>query len=107
MLIIRLQRKGKHKNPVYRVVINEKTKTPQSNILEILGNYNPHTNEFVAKADRVKHWISMGAQTSGTIHNLLVAKGIIKGEKIKVWKAKKKEQPAETAKPAQPASVAA
>lgn len=96
--MIRLQRMGTHKKPTYRLVISEKTKSTKSNVLEILGMYNPHTKEFNSKEDRIKYWISVGAQCSATINNLLIDKGIKKGEKVKSWIAKKKEKPAEEKK---------
>lgn len=36
----------------------------------------------------MKHWMSMGAQISGTVNNLLVTKGIIQGKKINVLSRK-------------------
>lgn len=91
MLIIRLQRIGKHKKPTYRLVINEKNKTPKGNVLEILGFYNPHTKEFNIKNERVRHWISLGAQCSATVNNLFIDKGVIQTKKVKTWKPKKKK----------------
>jgi len=90
MLAIRLSRVGKKKYATFRVVVSEKTKDTVGNYLELLGNYNPHTNEAVLKADRIKHWISKGAQPSGSVHNLLVEHKVIEGEKIKVANIKKK-----------------
>lgn len=90
MLAIRLSRVGKKKFALFRVVVSEKTKDTVGNYLELLGNYNPHTNEAVLKADRIKYWISKGAQPSGSVHNLLVGQKIIEGEKIKVANIKKK-----------------
>ncbi len=91
MLAIRLSRVGKKKYATFRVVVSEKTKDTVGNYLELLGNYNPHTNEAVLKADRIKYWISKGAQPSGSVHNLLVEHKVIEGEKIKVASIKKKE----------------
>ena len=105
MLIIRLSRFGKKKHPIYRVIISEKQKDTVGDYLELLGHYDPHTNKAEFKTDRIKYWIDKGAQTSGTIHNLLVDQKIITGEKIKVANIKKKEEdkpeekPAEAAKP--------
>lgn len=92
MLTIRLSRFGKKKHPVYRVIISEKQKDTVGDYLELLGHYDPHTNKAELKADRIKYWIDKGAQTSGTIHNLLVDQKIITGEKIKVANIKKKEE---------------
>ncbi len=91
MLTIRLSRIGKKKHPIYRVIVSEKTKDTVGNYLELLGHYDPHTNKAELKAERIKHWLDHGAQTSGSIHNLLVENKIIEGEKIKVANIKKKK----------------
>jgi len=94
MLIIRLQRVGKKKFPTYRLVISEKTKDTQGVYLEELGNFNPHVkeNQLVAKVDRIKYWISKGAQMSATINNLFVANKIVEGKKQKsVFLSKKRK----------------
>ncbi len=91
MLTIRLSRTGKTKQASYRFVISEKTKDPWGNSLEILGNFNPRTNPATVnlKKERIAYWISKGAQTSDTVHNLLVDHGVIKGEKVKTVRRKK------------------
>ncbi|MDD2656104.1 MAG: 30S ribosomal protein S16 [Patescibacteria group bacterium] len=85
MLTIRLQRIGKRKQPTYRFIISEKHRDTQYNSLEILGNYNPTQNPKVLelKKDRIKHWLSVGAQTSNTVHNIFVREGLIEGKKKK------------------------
>lgn len=84
--MIRLTRVGKKKHPTYRVVVQQKQKAPSSNVLEILGHYDPHTNPATVevKAERLSHWISKGAQLSDTMHNLMVSKGLVKGEKRRI-----------------------
>ncbi|PLX24659.1 30S ribosomal protein S16, partial [Candidatus Parcubacteria bacterium] len=57
MLAIRLQRVGRKKLPIYRVVVSEKTKDTYGDHLEILGTYNPHSKEANLKVDRIKHWL--------------------------------------------------
>jgi small subunit ribosomal protein S16 len=96
MLTIRLSRVGKKKQATFRVIVSEKTKDTIGDYLELLGYYNPHTNTAELKEDRIKYWISKGAQTSGTVHNLLVGKKIITGDKIKVANIKKKPEEAKT-----------
>jgi small subunit ribosomal protein S16 len=85
MLVIRLTRVGKKNQPTYRVVVQEKARDPWGRSVEILGNYNPRSTpkEFVVKEDRVKYWISKGAQPSPTVHNLLVDAKVIEGPKLK------------------------
>ncbi len=92
MLKIRLQRTGKRGQAYFRVVVLEHTTKPKGKYLEFLGSYDPHKNEISVKADRVKYWLSMGAQLSETANNLLVGKGVIEGEKVKAWKPKKKKE---------------
>ena len=81
MLAIRLQRTGRKKQAMYRLVVSEKTKDMYGDHLEILGNFNPHSKEASLKNDRIEHWLSKGAQPSDTVHNLLINQGIIKDAK--------------------------
>jgi len=85
MLAIRLRRIGKKSQPSYRLVVSEKTKTPNSKVLEFLGHYNPAVSGKPAslKKERILHWISFGAKPSATVHNLLLREGIIEGDKVK------------------------
>lgn len=81
MLKIRLARRGKKKYPTYRVVVSEHTKDTYADVAEILGHYNPHSKEIELKTDRIKHWMSVGAQPSDSVHNLLVSQGVIEDNK--------------------------
>ena len=100
MLKIKLSRIGKKNKPMYRLIISEHTKDPYGNSLEILGSYNPHTKELQAKQERIKYWISKGAQMTPTINNLLIEQKIIEGDKVKASKAgTKKKQAKESAEP--------
>ena len=92
MLRIRLSRIGKKKKPVYRIVVSEHTKDMYGNHLEILGNYNPHTKEIIFKEERIKYWLSVGAQTSDVVNNLLIKEGLITGQKGKAVKISKKRK---------------
>ena len=95
MLTIRLVRTGKKNAPSYRVVLIQKTAPPKSGkFLEILGNYNPRLKQVNLKKERIEHWLGQGAQTSDTVHNLLVTHNIIDSPKIKK-KFKKKKKAAE------------
>jgi len=96
MLKIRLTRRGKKNKPFYRVVVAEHTAPIKGKFIEVLGFLNPHTKEKNLKEDRIKYWIEKGAQCSDTVHNLLVANGVIKGPKRAI-KLKKKAVSAETA----------
>lgn len=85
MLHIRLSRTGKRKQPLYRLIVTEKSQDPWGTFLENLGTYNPRSNPTTInfKADRIKDWIAKGAQCSDTVWNLLVEQGMVKGDKVK------------------------
>lgn len=110
MLVIRFQRVGKKSKAAFRIVLQDKHRRPGGKVLELLGHYNPHTKDKQLQAEKIKFWLAKGAQTSATIHNLLVDAKIIEGEKIKAWKPKKnkkKEADAAKASPVESAPVKA
>jgi small subunit ribosomal protein S16 len=92
MLAIRLQRIGRKNRPSYRVVVSEHKRDLYGKHNEILGNYDPMAQPKVInlKEDRIKYWISVGAQPSATVHNLLVSNNVIDEKKTRAWKPKKK-----------------
>ncbi len=92
MLSIRLSRVGSRNNPAFRLVVQEKSQSPFSKKLEILGSYLPTRNPKVVQfnADRIKYWISKGAQPSESVHNMLIAQGILEGKKKAVTSITKK-----------------
>lgn len=112
MLKIRLQRTGRINMPSYRVIVTEHTRGPKTgNFVEKVGSYNPKSKERILNEDRITYWISKGAQPSGTMHNMLISAGIIKGKKINVLPkktvAKTEEQAAAEAAAAAPAAAVA
>ncbi|MBU0636859.1 30S ribosomal protein S16 [Patescibacteria group bacterium] len=82
MLMIRLSRIGKKNKPIYRLIISEKNRDIYAPSLEILGSYNPYNKDLQANGERIKYWISKGAQMSPTVNNLLLSKAIINGKKV-------------------------
>ncbi len=84
MLKIRLQRVGRAHEPAYRLVLTDsKNSTKSGKYLENLGNYDSRRGEKSAfKTDRITHWISVGAQVSPTVHNMLISQKVISGKKI-------------------------
>jgi len=115
MLKIRMQRTGRKHQPTYRLVLTDSKNSAKSGkYLELLGNYDSREGEkAVIKNDRVLHWISVGAQVSPTVHNLLLDKKIITGKKVnklplkKAIKKEVAETPAETPAETAPAELVA
>lgn len=102
MVVLRLSRVGKKSHPTFRIIASDKRKDTVGTYLELLGSYDPHATptKIEVKADRVKHWLSVGAQPSDTVHNLLVEKGIITAPKKVIAMAPKAEAVEAPAAPA-------
>ena len=73
MLTIRLRRMGNRNRPFYRVVVSDSRKTPTASAVEEVGYYNPTSDppQVSIDAERVQHWMSVGAQPSRTVLKLL------------------------------------
>ena len=82
MLRIRLRRVGKKKKPAYRIVVADSRSPRDGKFVEIVGLYDPLTDPptINVKEDRVRDWLSKGAQPSETTAKLLKRKGIVAGE---------------------------
>lgn len=70
---IRLARFGKTNQPLYRVVAIDEHKQRNGRAIETLGTYDPHKTslKLEIKKDRVDYWLSVGAQPTNTVKNLL------------------------------------
>jgi small subunit ribosomal protein S16 len=85
MLTIRLFRVGRKNQPAFKIVVTQKTRPPRAgNFVEEVGFYNPLTKEKIIQAERVKYWLSKGAQLSDTVYNLLLKEKLLAGQKRKV-----------------------
>ena len=76
---IRLRRMGAKKAPFYRIVVADSRYPRDGRFIEELGYYNPLTNPAEVKIDgeKVKKWISDGAQPTETVKSLLKKNNII------------------------------
>lgn len=81
MLKIRLKRVGRKNDPSFRVVLTDSRKAASKGEKEILGTYDPRRNDSKLNAERIKEWMSKGAQVSDTVYNLLVNLKIVDGKK--------------------------
>jgi len=80
-LKIRLSRAGAHKRPYYKVIVADARSPRDGRFLEKVGSYNPmlpaeHQDRLILKADRIQHWLSMGAQPTDRVAKFLGQKGI-------------------------------
>jgi len=79
---LRFSRGGSKKNPYFRLVATDSRSPRDSNFIEKLGTYNPllakdNAKRFSVDAERVKYWLSTGAQPSETAARFLRAVGVI------------------------------
>ena len=73
MLKIRLRRMGAKRRPSYRIVIAESRSPRDGKFIEIIGLYDPLTDPATIRLneERAKHWLSVGAQPTETVRNIL------------------------------------
>ena len=108
MLTIRLFRVGRKNQPAFKIVVADKRNAAsRGRFVEEVGFYDPTTKQRNLKGDRVKHWISMGAKASPTVHNMLINAKIIEGSKLPKHKVVPVKAPevAQTPAPANPPAV--
>jgi len=84
-ITIRLSRTGTKKRPQYRVVVADSRYPRDGRFIEKLGTYNPMLPKDSAERvnldlERIKHWLSKGAQPSDRVLRFLDAAGIRKRE---------------------------
>ena len=67
---------GGKKNPNWRVVVADQRSPRDGRFIEAIGHYNPRTepSTIVIDEERLEHWISRGAQPTGTVKKLMRAR---------------------------------
>ena len=78
---IRLARGGSKKRPYYRLVVTDSRIARDGRFIEKVGTYNPllakdSPDRVKLDADRISHWLSVGAQPSDRVLRFLDAAGI-------------------------------
>ena len=76
MLRIRLSMGGVRKRPVYKIVVADGRYPRDSKFIEKLGSYNPllpkdKKERIKVEFERVKYWISKGAQPTSRVSRIL------------------------------------
>lgn len=71
MTKIRLTRLGKKHKPQYRIVVMSSTTKRDGKYIEKLGYYNPIDKKLEYDNDKLKSWISKGAQPTDSVKKLL------------------------------------
>jgi len=81
---IRLTRKGKKKQPTYRVIVAD------GRYIEQIGRYDPRQEPSIVEIDndRAAYWLSVGAQPSDAVRKLLEISGALEARPVKIKAAK-------------------
>lgn len=77
MVKIRLTKVGRKHDPSYRIVITPLREKRDSKAIEYVGTYSPIRKETVVNKERVEYWLSVGAQPSDTVRNILIREKIL------------------------------
>jgi small subunit ribosomal protein S16 len=106
MVKIRLMRRGATKRPFYRVGVADSRSPRDGRFIENIGKYHPLEDPSLIEidADRALHWLSIGAQPTEQVENLLKIQGI--WERFEAGKTKKATKPAKSARAAKGAQGA-
>ncbi|ARS26073.1 30S ribosomal protein S16 [Sphingomonas sp. KC8] len=78
---IRLARGGNKKRPYYRIVVANSRSPRDGAFIEKVGTYNPllakeDPARVTLNTDRLKHWLSVGAQPTDRVARFLDAAGL-------------------------------
>lgn len=71
---LRLQRTGRKNKHQFRIVAADTRSPRDGKFIEILGWYHPHRDNDSnchVKTERVDHWLSVGAQISPSVNQLV------------------------------------
>jgi small subunit ribosomal protein S16 len=84
-LKIRLARGGSKKRPYYQIVVADARSPRDGRFLEKVGSWNPmlgkeDANRVQIDADRIKEWLSKGAQPTDRVARFLDEAGVVKRE---------------------------
>jgi small subunit ribosomal protein S16 len=71
---------GAKKRPFYRVIVADARAPRDGRFIDTLGTYNPLTDPAAVKldAEKVRLWLSRGAQPSDPVKHLLAREGFLR-----------------------------
>ena len=76
---IRLKRMGTKKRPFYRIIVADARAPRDGRFIETLGTYNPllEPSEVRLREERVRLWLTRGAQPSDPVRDILKREGLM------------------------------
>lgn len=82
MVKIRLTRTGHKNHTTFRIVVIDSNKKRDGKAIEYVGYYLPHSKSLEFKIERIKYWLSVGAQPSATVARLLVKSDLMQESEL-------------------------
>ena len=83
MVRLRLKRMGRRHRPFYRLNAIEKRAPRDGRVIEPLGWFDPMVQDpekaVSLKPERIKYWLSQGAQPSDAVMDLLIRHDVVDG----------------------------
>src|SRR5688500_15491098 len=81
-LKLRMARGGRRNLPFYRIVVTDSRSPRDGKFIEKIGTYNPmlandNPQRVTLNTDRIKYWLSQGAQPSDRVAIFLAKAGLI------------------------------
>ena len=89
MIKLRLRRMGSKKRPTYRIVAADSRSPRDGRFIETIGFYDPLTKPSTVKLneDRATYWLSVGAQPSDTVRDMLRRAGLVGDDPVRMARA--------------------
>ena len=83
-VVIRMKRTGRRNRPCYRISVADSRFPRDGRTLETLGLYDPiapkEDAQHTLNVERARHWLSVGARPSATVHWLFKRHAVYEGE---------------------------
>ncbi len=91
MLAIRMQRTGRKKHAMFRVVVQDSRLAPTSGrTVALLGSYDPHAKTTTLVKDKAEYYLKHGAQPSDRVIRLFKSEGVVLPDWVKMPVEKKR-----------------
>lgn len=94
MVRIRMQRQGRRNLPFFRINAVHQKSRRDGRVIEALGWFDPLANDptkqIELNAERVQYWLSVGAQPSDTVRDMLGRANLLPAKLREQWEADRK-----------------
>ena len=94
MVRIRMQRQGRRNAPFFRINAVDQRSRRDGRVIEALGFYDPLTTDATKaiklNSERIQYWLSVGAQPTDTVRDMLARADLLPAKMKQEWEADRK-----------------